>query len=395
MNSHLNKEIFSETGCINKEVLMQYRDGKLRDSEKHQVEKHLVDCSLCSEALEGFAMVAGAASFDEVNERIQHLTTASQGAHFSRYVAIAASVAAIVTLSYFAYKQFDDVNVERLAVSETVVHHDTVVPVEINSTPVQAEELQTHTNSTNQINNRVAQPRMDQQVSESAAGVSANEMADNKQSVADEVQPAASISVQKEAANDAAITFSGTNIPAAAGYTSNISYVDNRKVIDYSALKVKETLSSKDTKSVPGKYENQIKKSEAEADEEKLGLTSKRNVNYLQLLQHPISLYNDAKYEAAIIEFDEILGIHPGDENAQFYKGMSLYYLKKYDQSINLLKPLSSINTQPFSEEALFYVAKSYAAKEDKSQAIAIFRSIVVKKGFYAERAKEELKKME
>jgi TolA-binding protein len=406
MNSHLNKEIFSETGCINKDVLMLYKSGKLRNSEKHQVEKHLVDCSLCSDALEGFALIASPTAFNEVNMRLQQLTSTFGTTNYSRYAAIAASVAAAITLTYFVYKQFDEVSVERLAVTETAVSHDTVAQIETSEVPVQQEpaqqKLPPHTNSINEVNNRISQPTAEQPESAPEAGVSASasDEVDIKQNVAaamsDVAAMPASEEIAVEKANKDVVTFSGNNVPSsAAGYTSNISYVDNRKVIDYSALLEKESAVVKDTKGIPGKYENQKKKSEVEADEQKLGLASHRSVNYLELLTHPISLYNDAKYEAAIKEFDEILVIHPADENARFYKGMSLYYLKKYDQAINLLKPLSNINTQPFSEEALFYVAKSYAAMENKSQATTIFRAIVGKKGFYAERAKVELKKLE
>src|SRR5215204_6074937 len=101
MNSHLNKEIFSETGCINREILLRYKDAKLRDPEKHEVEKHLVDCPLCTEAIEGFALLSGTLSFDEVNERLAELSESSEAFSINRYLAVAASVAAIVTLSYF------------------------------------------------------------------------------------------------------------------------------------------------------------------------------------------------------------------------------------------------------------------------------------------------------
>ena len=68
MNAPLNNHIFSETGCINRDMMMKYRSGKMRHSDKYEVEKHLIDCNLCSEALEGLAMIGSLNGVDEVNQ---------------------------------------------------------------------------------------------------------------------------------------------------------------------------------------------------------------------------------------------------------------------------------------------------------------------------------------
>ena len=49
--------IFSETGCVQKDMLLKYRDGELNDTDKHDVERHLIDCELCSDALDGLALL--------------------------------------------------------------------------------------------------------------------------------------------------------------------------------------------------------------------------------------------------------------------------------------------------------------------------------------------------
>jgi len=48
-------KIFSETGCISKETMYRYLDGDLSAEEMHLVEKHLTDCELCSDELEGLS----------------------------------------------------------------------------------------------------------------------------------------------------------------------------------------------------------------------------------------------------------------------------------------------------------------------------------------------------
>jgi hypothetical protein len=46
-------KLFSETPHLNREQMMDYLHHRLAGKELHDVEKHLVDCSLCNEALEG------------------------------------------------------------------------------------------------------------------------------------------------------------------------------------------------------------------------------------------------------------------------------------------------------------------------------------------------------
>jgi hypothetical protein len=65
--------LFNETGCINSDVLLKYRDHQLTEVEKHAVEEHLVDCELCSDALDGLAKVH-AATLSEVTLSVKQLT---------------------------------------------------------------------------------------------------------------------------------------------------------------------------------------------------------------------------------------------------------------------------------------------------------------------------------
>jgi hypothetical protein len=56
MNEHFN-DIFVTTGCPSQQQLLDYVQGKLTAEEQHEVEMHLADCELCSDALEGLAAI--------------------------------------------------------------------------------------------------------------------------------------------------------------------------------------------------------------------------------------------------------------------------------------------------------------------------------------------------
>lgn len=50
----IKQNIFNSTNCLSNEQLLAYAEDTLSSVDKHTIEKHLLDCPLCSEAVEGF-----------------------------------------------------------------------------------------------------------------------------------------------------------------------------------------------------------------------------------------------------------------------------------------------------------------------------------------------------
>jgi len=57
MEGNRNTDIFTQSDCLSSAVIQQYVLGDLSDAERRGVEKHLVDCELCSDAIEGFSVM--------------------------------------------------------------------------------------------------------------------------------------------------------------------------------------------------------------------------------------------------------------------------------------------------------------------------------------------------
>jgi TonB family protein len=57
MNNNLEHIIYNPTDCLSEKTLFDYIDNKLSQKERHIVEKHLLDCEMCSDALEGLELV--------------------------------------------------------------------------------------------------------------------------------------------------------------------------------------------------------------------------------------------------------------------------------------------------------------------------------------------------
>lgn len=56
MNEHF-ADIFTKTACPSQDKLLAYVKGELGAEERHEVELHLQDCELCSEAVEGLKAI--------------------------------------------------------------------------------------------------------------------------------------------------------------------------------------------------------------------------------------------------------------------------------------------------------------------------------------------------
>lgn len=50
-------KIFSPSRCITNETMQKYVSGMLNAEEKHLVEKHLIDCEMCSDEVEGLSLI--------------------------------------------------------------------------------------------------------------------------------------------------------------------------------------------------------------------------------------------------------------------------------------------------------------------------------------------------
>src|SRR3990172_8048480 len=76
-------DLFSESTCLSLEALTKYLNGRISSEERLKIERHLVDCPLCSDAIEGFSS-SGQPSrtnrrIEEINEEIQLLTQDKPG----------------------------------------------------------------------------------------------------------------------------------------------------------------------------------------------------------------------------------------------------------------------------------------------------------------------------
>lgn len=146
MDKGLHNSIFNHDDCVAGDVLLKYAHNELSSIDKNKVEKHLLDCELCSDALEGLQMVKNrdvvASLKNEVAEKFGGQVSAgtTKGKiiklEFKTVLAIAASVALLIVSVYVFNKSLKDEKV----VADSKVTEDFAEEILKMPEPAKAEE---------------------------------------------------------------------------------------------------------------------------------------------------------------------------------------------------------------------------------------------------------------
>ncbi|MFQ5335703.1 MAG: zf-HC2 domain-containing protein, partial [Flavobacteriales bacterium] len=97
MTTSLHNRIFTETGCVSRDKLIAYTENRLTGKDRHHIERHLLDCPLCMDAVDGFAgktEVAGLLS--DLDARVDAMSGWHNKGAFNYRMLAAAAVAAII-----------------------------------------------------------------------------------------------------------------------------------------------------------------------------------------------------------------------------------------------------------------------------------------------------------
>jgi len=112
MTDSLKHKIFIETDCISEQILFDYIDKKLSEKENHSIEKHLLHCELCSDAMEGLEHTKNRERIAEINQKISERIAGSQketkiiAFNYKFIISIAASILLLIGGIFF-FRQFN------------------------------------------------------------------------------------------------------------------------------------------------------------------------------------------------------------------------------------------------------------------------------------------------
>ncbi|MCW3102379.1 MAG: hypothetical protein JWO09_819 [Bacteroidetes bacterium] len=111
MSNDLKYNLYNPGDCIPEQTMFDYIDGRLSAKEQHVVEKHMIDCELCSDALEGLRLVKNRGRIAEINEAVRGRMAAPEKKTRLidfRIVMSAAAGLLLLTGGVFFFRQFAD-----------------------------------------------------------------------------------------------------------------------------------------------------------------------------------------------------------------------------------------------------------------------------------------------
>ena len=180
-------------------------------------------------------------------------------------------------------------------------------------------------------------------------------------------------------------------VESAKEYRTTITLSDH-KVVNYideyqREYDMNQVVDTK-TESVSAGYasEDDMKKAEKERAEEKVEIT------YKATLQKAMVYYKAQNYVMALEEFNVILKEHPEEVNGLFYGGLSYYHLDKNTEALNKLDKVLTNKKTEFNQEAKWYKALTLIELKQTDNAKKLLKQIVSENGFYKTKAEEKLK---
>ena len=128
MSEHLHTSLFSESNCISEQQLHGYIDDKLDAQERHVVEKHMLSCELCADAMEGLSLVKNRKIVDDtvvlVRNKFSKKTEVKEPLvipfNYKRAFAIAASVLLLIGAGFMFVHYSSDAQKD-VAMNEIII----------------------------------------------------------------------------------------------------------------------------------------------------------------------------------------------------------------------------------------------------------------------------------
>lgn len=112
-------------------------------------------------------------------------------------------------------------------------------------------------------------------------------------------------------------------------------------------------------------------------------------------LREAMLKYQNQEYREAVLLFEKVLTADPDQMATQLYTGISYFEIEEYRKAGNSFTKVIEQNDNLYIEQARWYLGFCYLKTEEKEKAIRQFREISSSKGYYSEKAKAILKRLQ
>jgi len=435
--------------------MLKYINKQLTKSESYEVEKHMVDCELCTDAMAGMKFATNSSILFTLDHQIDKRAAKGSGkVAIMKNLMVAASVLIVVFGAYFTYNLFNNTTETELAIhvenkimdENNPIENFILQPVEdsVYLKPerkkeefgYQSENLEIIPIVPEVVAAEEIEPEpLDQQISSESIAPE-DVVADIKViSIGDELDLEMDMNEElvtnfnakgldldnatignsfstndgngfvnsnigvneQEKIRLSSNLFQGTSNKKARAKSKkfehqNTIYIEGYKAYDYA----EEYQNAEDFKrsALPKSIppDYSTKEDKARADKELEKITIK--ITYQETLERGIHNFKLGNYQEALIQFDLILIKHPKDVNALFYGGLSNYHTQKYEKSTRQLELVLKNKRTEFNQEAEWYNALTLIELKKEKKAKKLLEKIITDDSFYKSKAVDKLKEL-
>ena len=421
MDPSSQHKIFDTGQCLSKSKLLNYHSGSLSSLESNAVEKHLLTCEMCSDAIEGILLSPNPSfGIGEIDAKIKILTGTVAGSflNWKSGMAIAASVAGILFGGFWLINAF---SVEQpLAENKAPLKQDkkeqnTPQPAEINKhiisltsankteAPIEDVTLSNSLSAEPNLFNGAAEseisPKQDQHqaskknnksiILEAESLAEENDIGLTMSSSGLASVPEIGQSVEEISANT---LWADTNTIGRYNNSNNVSMDDQDNEANFN-LALDESFDnlkkdSEDKKNLPTDYMEEllivdysdIYSEDHKSLNEEPSISMEESIEETDaLLQSiPASFENEEKFAeqsaAKISEENRLKNASESSYEKVLQEGLKLYNVKKYIRAIAQLDLI--LAKYPVDHNALFYTGLSYAKIKKYNKAITILDKV-------------------
>jgi len=450
MNSKLNN-IFSETDCLSPEILSAYAENRLSNEDRYLVEKHLTDCELCSDALEGISQIKDKSGLknifaelqQEINKRIEKKERKVLHVNFRMRLAAAAILITIVGVTfvfrYYLGEQKKNMMAERtIKESELTKQEKQSTPNEIND--VTGEDTRTENsdatlkekaegakvvadgeNADKDFSNNnipfmipkanVSPDRQEDLKKESYTGFSWEST--TKAEKANEENEKQLEQVDENVSNGLASDYKNAEVNQAMADSISVSGgISETKVTSQSSAYRSEVTTVEDKSKVKGSKKGIVKSDNNNNNNNNQTATSTSNSIMSpttttitvgatgnsavadQRYSMAVQKYQNADYAGSKDLLESYITDNPNDYNALYYCGVSNYFLNKYADAIPYFEKVVKNKSGSYYETARWYLALSHISLNENKKAEKILNEMVKDSSSFKVQAGEKLKEI-
>lgn len=414
--------IFEHTDCISEVMVTKYVSGKLSAAEKYGVERHLADCEMCSDAMDGLEIISDknkiSAITEELNKKIQIRINAKDVNKVVKIVfiqkyrsqlAIAASVIIILGLVFvFRYnlsmnnepgtaasqKIFADKFAPYPTEQEAIIEQAPPVPPQGSAAQ---REILLERNSTNEEDNEA--PADDKQPSSKEVEASKQRSTGATKLGSDYY----SVPVEEKREVQALKSVDADASGAEAGAARRAEKISNSESFEFGGVTNSPDVSKTQTKMATdkivrqdeeggqrtapmairlqeGESRSKVKKSSNNQSASPSATSSFESVQPVASEIAGLALrsddayvamqkYEQKNYQGAAEEFEKILAKEPNNYNALFYSAVSYLSLGQTDKALTNLNKILEKKDGEFYDAAQWYASLAYIKNNDRPNA--------------------------